>query len=587
MSASRRLAAIVATDVFDSARLKGGEEAGAALAVRESRDAALQLVQSFGGRLVKAMGDGLLLEFPSVVAAVECAIAIQRHLRERQASALEDRRLVYRIGVNLGDVLIKGDDILGEGVNIASRLLEICEPGGVAVSGAAHQHVRGRLNAYFVDLGEHRLPDVPEPVRVYAVRLEAPPVPARPEPPARPPLSIVVLPFINMGGGPEQEHFVDGVVDNLTTDLSRINGSFVIARNTAFSYKGKSVDLKQVGSELNVRYALEGSVQRGGDRMRVNVQLLDAESGALLWADRFDKPLADLFDMQDEIVSRLAGALNGELVTAEGQRAERAADPDALNLNFRALALLYRVTTAENAARARELADQALAIDPDNVDALATSALAETIAGAGVSFRTPDPRALIASAEAKLDRALLLRPNHARAHMVKGYLRIFTNRVSDGLAQCERALALNPNLPTAHSLIGIAKTFLGRPEETESYIQQALQLSPRDSFAYNWFTFTAVSKNHLGVWDQAAEWSRRAIEANRGYFQPHCELAVALAQLGRLDEARAAIAEALSIVPGLTLARVRAHRTAISDNPTYLAGLEPQFEALRRIGLPD
>ena len=585
MSASRRLAAIVATDVFDLARLKGEEEAGAALAAQESRDAALQLGQSFGGRLVTAMGDGLLLEFPSVVAAVECAIAMQKLMIARNAETPPDKQIVYRIGVNLGDVLIEDEDLLGEGVNIESRLLEICEPGGVAVSGAAHQHVRGRLNAYFVDLGEHRLPDIPEPVRVYAVRLEAPPVPARPEPPGRPPLSIVVLPFANIGGGPEQEHFVEGVVDNLTTDLSRISGSFVIARNTAFSYKGRAVDLKQVGRELNVRYALEGSVERDGDRMGVKVQLHDAESGALLWADRFDKPLADLFDMQDEIVARIASALGSELVAAEGDRAERTLNPDSMDLNFRALALIYRAATKENVAKARDYADAALVIDPHNIEPLVTSALADSIAA--VSYYAPDPRAAIASADAKLLRALYLRPNHARARLGRGFLCTMSNRVVEGMAECEHALAINRNLAAAHAVLGLAKTFLGRPEETESYVQQALRLSPRDSQSYFWLTYVAVSKNHLGLWEQAVDWSRRTIEANHSFFQPHCELAVALAQLGRLDEARAAMDVGRTIMPNVTLAGIRATRTAMSDNPTYLAGLEPQFEALRKIGLPE
>ena len=318
MTSPRRLAAILAADVVGYSRLMGEDEAGTALGVREHREAARPIVAGLGGRIVKTTGDGLLLEFPSVVAAVECAIAIQKLMVERNAGTPEAKRIVYRIGVNLGDVLVEGDDILGDGVNIAARLEGICEPGGVLISGAAYDHVRGRIDADFVDLGEKDLKNIARPVRVYAVKTgseSAAPAPSVSEPNRHGPprLSMVVLPFANIGGDPEQEHFVDGVTESLTTDLSRIRGSFVIGRNTAFTYKGKAVDLKQIGRELNVRYVLEGSVQRGGNRMRVNVQLIDAETGNHLWAERFDKPLADLFDMQDEIVARL------------GERAERPA----------------------------------------------------------------------------------------------------------------------------------------------------------------------------------------------------------------------------------------------------------------------
>ena len=328
----RRLAAIMAVDVVGYSRLMGEDEAGTALAVRENRDAARPVVADFGGRIVKTMGDGVLLEFPSVVAAVECGIEIQKMMLERNEDIAESKRVVYRIGVNLGDVLIDGDDILGDEVNIAARLEGICVPGGIVISGTAFEHTKNKIDAEFIDLGEKSLKNVARPVKAYAVRLgseRAASAPVRSERSPRPPrLSIVVLPFDNLSDGSEQEHFVDGVVDSLTTDLSRIGGSFVIARSTAFAYKGKAADLKQIGRELNVRYILEGSVQRGGERMRVNVQLINAESGHHLWAERFDKPIADLFDMQDEIVARLSGALKTELVTAEGRRSEGTLDPE-------------------------------------------------------------------------------------------------------------------------------------------------------------------------------------------------------------------------------------------------------------------
>jgi TolB-like protein len=424
----------------------GEDEAGTALSVREHREAARPIVAAHGGRIVTTTGDGLLLEFPSVVAATECAIAIQKVMAERNADMPEAKRIVYRIGVNLGDVPIEGDDILGDGVNIAARLEGICEPGGVLISGAAYDHVRGRIEANFVDLGEKQLKNIVRPVRVYAVATaserSAAPAPSASEPNRQGPprLSMVVLPFANIGGDPEQEHFVDGVTESLTTDLSRVRGALVIARNTAFTYKGKPLDLKTVGRELNVRYVLEGSVQRATNRMRVNVQLIDAESGNHLWAERFDKPLADLFDMQDEIVARLANALNAQLVAAEARRAERAPNPDSVDLYFQGLPWLNKGRTPDNVGQARDFFDRALAADPDNVDALIGSARSDVAEGTN-SFVT-DSVAAFAAAEAKLTKALSSVPDHARGHVSLGLVDILTKRAAEGIAECEHALAL-------------------------------------------------------------------------------------------------------------------------------------------------
>ena len=305
----RRLAAILAADVAGYSRLMGLDEVGTAHTLREHRKVTDALVAKHGGRLVKTTGDGVLLEFPSVVDAVECAVAVQAVMEQRNEGVPVDRRILFRIGINLGDILIEGDDILGEGVNIAARLEGIAEPGGICISSSAYDHVRGKVSVEFTDLGEQPLKNIARPIRTYAVGLKADSDRAVPLASSAPRLSIVVLPFANIGGDPEQDYFVDGVTESLTTDLSRISGSFVIGRHTAFTYKGKVVDLKQIGRELNVRYVLEGSVQRSGSRLRVNVQLIDAETGSHLWAERFDKPIADLFDMQDEIVARLARAL--------------------------------------------------------------------------------------------------------------------------------------------------------------------------------------------------------------------------------------------------------------------------------------
>jgi TolB-like protein len=328
----------VAADVAGYSRLMGLDEVGTARTLREHRKVTDALVAKHGGRLVKTTGDGVLLEFPSVVDAVECAVAMQAVMAERNQGIPEDRRMLFRIGINLGDILIEGEDILGDGVNVAARLEGIAEPGGVYLSDDAYRQVRGKAAVDFTDLGEQTLKNIARPIHAYAVGLSANAHQTAPLPSSAPRLSIVVLPFANIGGDPEQDYFVDGVTESLTTDLSRINGAFVIGRHTAFTYKGKAVDLKQIGRELNVRYVLEGSVQRAGNRLRVNVQLIAAETGGHLWAERFDKPVADLFDMQDEIVSRLANTLQTQLVTAEARRAESTPNPDSMDLYFLGMA---------------------------------------------------------------------------------------------------------------------------------------------------------------------------------------------------------------------------------------------------------
>jgi len=326
-------------------------------------DAVAPAIAEHGGRIVKNTGDGFLAEFPSAVGAVRAAVQFQTCIKDLTTDDAQDRLIAFRVGINIGDVIVEPNDIFGDGVNIAARLESIAEPGGICISSAAYDYVRGKVGVEFADLGEQNLKNIDRPVRAYAVvrPTSATDVEhARPGTLSAPRLSIVVLPFANLSGGPEQEYFVDGVTENLTTDLSRISGSFVIGRHTAFTYKGKAVDLKQVGRELNVRYVLEGSVQRGGDRLRVNVQLVDAETGAHLWADRFDKPIVDLFDMQDEIVSRLANTLNAQLTEEEARRSQRSPDSNSMDLYFQGRALWNKGWTPEYMAQARGLFERAL-----------------------------------------------------------------------------------------------------------------------------------------------------------------------------------------------------------------------------------
>ena len=404
-----------------------------------------------------------------------------------------------------------------------------------------------------------------------------------PSPLSAPRLSMVVLPFANIGRDPEQDYFVDGVTDSLTTDLSRISGSFVIARNSAFSYKGKSPDVRQVGRELNVRYVLEGSVQRNGNRLRVNVQLIDAETGNHLWAERFDKPVADLFDMQDEIVSRLANTLNTQLIEAEARRAERSVHPDAMDLYFQGVAHLHKGVIVEHLTQARGFFERALALDPGSVEALVGTAIVDYTMG--VNFFTDERAAPLAAAETALNKALSMAPQHAQAHMYLGVVYIFTFRAAQGIAECERALALDRNLANAHGWIGRGKFHLGRAEETEAHIHEALRLSPRDIFAYRWMMVVGIAKFWLGADAEAVVWLRRSIEANRNFPFTHFLLAAVLASLGALDEARAAVQAGLSLDAGFTIRRYR--EGASSINPTYLARREHVYEGMRLAGVPE
>jgi TolB-like protein/class 3 adenylate cyclase/Flp pilus assembly protein TadD len=588
MTETRRLAAILAADVVGYSRLMGEDEAGTAKAVREHREAATPIVRECGGRLVKTTGDGVLLEFTSVVAAVECAIAIQRQMVERNARVPEEKRILYRIGVNLGDVLIEGEDILGDGVNIAARLESIADPGGICISGSAYDQVRGRIEADFTDLGEQNLKNIARPVRAYAVRAGSNGLASRPraltsEKPGPPRLSIVVLPFANLGGDPEQEYFVDGVTESLTTDLSRISGSFVIGRHTAFTYKGRHVDLKQIGRELNVRYVLEGSVQRSGNRLRVNVQLIDAETGAHLWAERFDKPVADFFDMQDEIVANLANQLGTELIAAEARRSEKAPKPDSRDLYYQGLASFNNGTTRENLSQARTFFERALALDPGNLDALIGTAQVDAIFAA--TYQTDDLAGALATAEATLTRALLRATNNAIAHQYLGLVLVQTKRVAQGIAEYERSLALDPNVAESRALIGLAKIFDGRAEETERDVNEALRLSPRDKNAWAWMHFSGSAKLYLGADAEAVTWFRRAMELRRDFPLTRFWLAAALANLGRLEEAQAETRAGLALDPTFTLRRFCLGRE--SENPVFLMQRERHIEGMRKAGLPE
>jgi TolB-like protein/class 3 adenylate cyclase/Flp pilus assembly protein TadD len=589
MGETRKLAAILVSDVVGYSRLTGADEDRILARLRTLRSDLIDpTIAVHHGRVVKRTGDGAIVEFRSVVDAVNCAIEVQRAMVERNAEVASDKRIEFRIGIHLGDVVEESDgDLMGDGVNIAARLEGVAKPGAICLSEDAYRQVKSRLDLKAADLGATQLRNIPEPVRVYSLQVAQPaeakpavPAPERRDPPR---LSLVVLPFANIGGDPEQEYFADGVTESLTTDLSRISGAFVIGRSTAFSYRGKSPDLRQIGRELNVRYVLEGSVQRRGGRMRVNVQLIEAETGAHLWAERFDKPVVDLFDMQDEIVARLANQLQAELTAVEARHAEQKPNPDSVDLYFQGRALLIRGVSPDLLAKARGFFQRALELDPGNVGALVGVGAVD--AQVAAAYMTDDPASSAAAAEASLTKALTLAPNRAYAHLMMGYILIGTNRAQRGIEELELALALDSNLASARAAMGLAHVYLGRAEETEADILEALRLSPRDASISSWFIHAGGAKACLGEYEAAVVWLRKSIDANRSNLWAYFILAACLAHLGRLDEARQQIRAGLAVNPKFTLRR---YRTGVeSDNAVFLAQRERLIDGLRKAGLPE
>ena len=590
MTESRKLAAILVTDIVGYSRLAGADEDRILARLRTLRSDLIEpTISVHRGRVVKGTGDGFIVEFRSVVDAVRCAIEMQHGLMERNAGLPPERRIEFRVGIHLGDVVEESDgDLMGDGVNIAARLEGIAKPGAICLSEDAYRQVKGRLDLIVSDLGQTELKNIAEPIRVYslevgpAVQVSPAPSPAPAEKPAPPRLSIVVLPFTSLGVDLEHEMFVDGVTESLTTDLSRLNNAVVVSRNTASTYKGKSVDAKQIGRDLNVRYVLEGSIQRGGSRMRINVQLIDAITGNHLWADRFDKPMADLFDMQDEIVSKLANELRPELIAAEAKRAENVADPDSMDLYFQGVQQFNKGGVA-NIEAARGYFERAVALDPTNIDALVGAARADVLVGA--IFTTEHRAERLAAAEALLIKGISIAPRNYWAHMWLGFIQIQTNRASRAIGELEQALSLNRNLGAAHAWIGQAKITMGRAEEAEAHVDQAFRLSPNDAVAFMWTHVRGLAKLHLGADEEAVALFRRSVGASRNYPLSHFYMAAGLAHLGRLAEAQAEVKAGLSLAPNYSIARFVS--MAESDNPTYLKQRERILEGLRKAGVPE
>jgi adenylate cyclase len=506
-----------------------------------------------GGRIFKLMGDGLLAEFSSVVEAARCAVHVQRRISQSEADKPEKRRIQLRIGVHVGDVIIEGDDLHGDGVNTAARLEGLAEPGGVWLSQAAHEQVRDRLDLAFADMGEHSVKNMPRPLRAWRVALAGDsittpgslPVPDKP--------SIIVLPFVNMSGDPQQEFFADGMTEDITTALSRLRWFFVIARNSAFTYKGRAVDVKRVAAEMGVRYVLEGSVRKAGNRIRITAQLIDAETSTHIWADRFDRDLADIFAIQDEITASIVSTIEPELYAAESGRAARR-PPEDLNSWERVTRAVIHIGrfTAEDFLSANRLLDQAVAATPSYAQAHCLRAL--IMLWRAVLNWGPPAAEVLPDVNRSLQAAAELEGDDAWFHAVRAFLHFTARRPEDGLHEIRRSLDLNPNFVLGHLWKATILAYSGASDDALAALAQGKQLSPRDPFNRAFPVVEGVARFLRAEYSLAANSFRTATRLLPGLEGAHRFLAAALAQMGELDEARRALQSFKALNPSATLA---------------------------------
>ncbi|SFV10354.1 TolB amino-terminal domain-containing protein [Methylobacterium sp. 174MFSha1.1] len=606
----RRSAAIFAADIAGYSKAMHADEAGAMRALQATRRIVDRLISARRGRIANTAGDSVLAEFASVTDAVACAVAIQRALAEAEGDA---GRFRLRIGIHLGAVMVHEGDLFGDGVNIAARLQAAAEPGALRLSDAAYRQVRDMPGIRFVDLGMQRLKNIARPVRVYAVPSPEARAPrmaralrsalgavtamvlaglalawphsaaerAEDALPARPRLSLVVLPLANQSGDAEQDYLAEQLAEDLSADLARAPGTFVIAHGTAQSYRGRPVEPRAVGRELGVRYVVQGSLRQSAEQVRFAVQLTDVETGAALWADRYDGARADLAAAQDTLVAQVGRALGIRLLEAETQA--RAGHPaDAVDLVMRGQALLNRPFARENHAGARPLFARALALDPGNVHA--RLGLAEVLVDGVLNGWTSERQADLDAAEQAVTSVLQGDPTHPFAHYLRGETLRARARYAEALAAFDRVLTLNPSFARAHAYRGLIHIFLGRAEETEADIAAAIRLSPKDPLLGAWLARDGLAKLHLGRDEAAIAPLQRAAAVNPLFDFPHLYLACAFARLGRDAEARAALARFLELRPGYTIAR---YRSLTSTDPTFLAQREGIYDGLRRAGLPE
>ncbi|MDA1101855.1 MAG: adenylate/guanylate cyclase domain-containing protein [Proteobacteria bacterium] len=590
----RRLTAIFAADVVGYSRLIRADEEGMLAALKTFRATIVDpKIAEHRGRIVKLMGDGMLAEFPSVVEAVRAALESQQAIADRNAGLPKEQWIECRVGVNLGDVVIDGDDIQGDGVNIAARLEVMAPPGGVCISGATYEQIRDRIEARFDDLGENEFKNISRPVRVWQWSPLVPAAtettelePAEARPPAEPALalpdkpSIAVLPFDNLSGDPAQEYFADGVVEALTAALSRIRAFFVIARNSAFVYKGKAKNAREIGRDLGVAYLLEGSVQRAGGRVRITVQLIETEGDSHIWAEKYDGSLDDIFDLQDQITEQVAGALQPSIRFAEIRRARRKPPQDmgAYDYAMRALSHVWMLEKDE-ATEALKLLSNALEIDPDYPLALALAAWCH--AQSSVYNWVDDIDTAKAQALSLAERAANISTEDPLILTVLGTVHTFARNYGAARILLERAVALDPNAAWAYSRLGWLDTYADRPEEAQAYFQRALRLSPVDPMNFNNYVGIASALQVAGDDNAAADMFQRALDERQHAHWIHRNLAPALLGAGREREARKSFEAILAAYPDMTVKRFK---EAMVFSPQVLDRIGAQ---LAELGLPE
>ncbi len=576
---TRRLAAILAADVAGYSRLMAADEAGTLARFNALKAEVIgPKIAEFKGTVVGSAGDSLLIEFPSVVDAVQCAVETQERIAERNAGEPEDRRIVFRMGINLGDVIAEGTTIHGDGVNVASRLERLAEPGSVVIALAVHQQVKGKLQYNFADLGEHRVKNIAEPVRAYrvgAAALESSPRGAVGTPAASSKPSIAVLPFTNMSGDPEQEYFSDGIAEDIITALSRFHSFFVISRNSTFTYKGKSVDVRQVARELGVRYVLEGSVRKAGNRARVTAQLIDASSDHHVWGERYDRVLEDIFEIQDEITQSIVAAVAPEFMAAEIGRARRKEVPnlDAWELVARARWHINQFTK-EDILEARNLLSKALERDPGN--SLALTGLAVTHLWDWTHGWSDEPARSLSDAEKAAKSACAFDRGDAYAHAILGAVELYSDRPEDALRHAEQAIALNSNDPSAHSILGRTLVYAGEVGKGLEHVERAIKLSPRDSFVTLWYSALSIGAFIEERYGDAMKWAKEAITAQPNRSPAYLDLAASCAELGLADAAAEALARYFQLAKVDSVAATAiVHRfRRPADRARYLGALD-------------
>ena len=579
----RRLAAILAADVVGYSRLMEADEAGTLAALRAHRKELIDpRIAEHGGRTVKLMGDGALVEFASVVDAVECAVAIQRTIAELNAGIPEDRRIVFRIGINVGDIIIEGEDIYGDGVNVAARLEGIAESGGIAISEDAWRQVQGKVASDFIDLGPQSLKNIARPVRVYRVELGAgsvtqPTAPALASP-DKP--SIAVLAFQNMSGDPEQEYFADGITEDVITDLSKVSGLLVIARNSSFAYKGKTVDIRVVARELGVRSVLEGSIRRAGNRVRITAQLIDAETGGHLWADRFDRELSDVFAVQDEVTRRIVDALKIKLSPSEAAMldAVKTTNSKAHDSFLLGREVLWgTIRNRDVFERSTDLFAQAIAEDPSYGEPYAGLAMAQVL---NWQFHwTDDWSQSLEKAERHVDLALQKSPQIAFVHYVASVFYLWKKDLDRSAAEADAALNLNPNYAQAHNSRGIVNIYGGQPLAAVPHIEQAIRLDPALKQLYIHFLGSAYLV--AGKFEAASALFKERIQLAPKTDLSRAFLAVALGHLGEAEEAGRVWRELMEINPKYSFAE-HVGRLPFRDQ----ADIDHLAEGLSKAGIP-